>query len=32
MKTIKALKKKLKNTWEDGKTSHIHGSAELVLW
>jgi hypothetical protein len=27
----KALKKELKETLEDGKTSHIHGSTELIL-
>jgi hypothetical protein len=28
----KPWKEKLKKTLEDGKTSYIYGSAELILW
>jgi hypothetical protein len=31
MKNAKPQRKKLKKTLEDGKTSHVHGSMELIL-
>jgi hypothetical protein len=32
MKTTKYWRRKLKKTLEDGKTSHVHESSELILW
>jgi hypothetical protein len=31
MKTIKHLRKKFKEVLQDGKTSHVQGTAELAL-
>jgi hypothetical protein len=30
-KSNKTLKKEIRKTLEDGKTSHVHGSGELIL-